>query len=88
LFDDVSKWLTAVETRLGRAPIVYTGRSVEEQFSAARFPNLPDMNIFPLWTAHPSYTEPNDAATGEVLNGWSNYAIWQYAEDRRGAKKG
>src|SRR5207237_1342977 len=26
-------------------------------------------------------------ATGEVLSGWSDYTIWQYAEDKRGDKK-
>jgi GH25 family lysozyme M1 (1,4-beta-N-acetylmuramidase) len=87
LFDDVSKWLTAVETRLGRPPIVYTGVLWREQFSTANFPNLPNMDIFPLWTAHPIPTETDDTATGEVFNGWSTYTFWQYAEDKRGDKK-
>jgi len=87
LFADISTWLNAVETRLGRAPIVYTGVLWREQFSAANYPNLPDMSVYPLWTAHPIPVTQADNATGEVLNGWSDYTFWQYAEDMRGAQK-
>ena len=87
LFKDVTKWLDQVETRLGRAPIVYTGVIWREQFTAALFPTLPNMSAWPLWTAHPIRTEMDDTATGEVLHGWSDYTFWQYGEDKRGAKK-
>jgi GH25 family lysozyme M1 (1,4-beta-N-acetylmuramidase) len=87
LFVDISTWLDAVEARLGRAPIIYTGVLWREQFNAANFPNLPDMSVYPLWTAHPIPVAEDDHASGEVLNGWSDYTFWQYAEDKRGDKK-
>lgn len=87
LFNDVSRWLTQVETQLGRSPIMYTGVIWREQFTQARFPALPDMSVYPLWTAHPLPVEMDDTATGEVFNGWSDFTFWQYGEDKRGAKK-
>ena len=87
LFVDISTWLDAIEARLGRAPIIYTGVLWREQFNAANFPNLPDMSVYPLWTAHPIPVAEDDHASGEVLNGWSDYTFWQYAEDKHGDKK-
>ncbi len=87
LLDDITTWLNEVEKQLGRTPIIYTGVLWREQFSAARFPNLPDVSGYPLWTAHPILNVPNATAVGEVFQGFSDYAIWQYAEDKRGDKK-
>ncbi len=80
--------LNGVEKQLGRVPIIYTGVIWREQFNAANFPNLPDMNAYPLMTAHPQFAAPNPTATGEVLHGWSDYAIWQYAENKRKGDSG
>jgi len=88
LLNDVMAWLNGVEKQLGRIPIVYTGVIWREQFSAANFPNLPDMNVYPLMTAHPQFAGPNPGATGEVLRGWSDYAIWQYAENKKAGAQG
>lgn len=86
LFNDILSWLNDVEKQLGRSPIIYTGVIWREQFSAASFPNLQDISAYPLWTAHPIPVVQDAAATGEVLRGWSDYSIWQYAEDKRGDK--
>jgi lysozyme len=87
LFNDIVAWLNDVEKQLGRTPVIYTGVLWREQFSAANFPDLPDVNGYALWVAHPSFVNQNAGATGEVLRGWSDYSIWQYAEDKRGDKK-
>jgi GH25 family lysozyme M1 (1,4-beta-N-acetylmuramidase) len=86
LFNDVATWLNEVEKQLGRIPIVYTGVIWREQFNTANFPNLPDMNSYPLLTAHPSPYNVSASLTGEVLAGWSTYSIWQYAEDKSHSK--
>ncbi len=83
LFNDAMAWLNGIEQQLGRIPIIYTGVIWREQFNATNFPDLPDMNVYPLLTAHPQYSAPNPGAKGEVLNGWSDYAIWQYAENKQ-----
>ncbi len=85
-FNDINKWLLNVETRLGRAPLIYTGVLWREQLS--KVPDAVDMNIFPLWTAHPQLSVAKADGKAEVLAGWSDYAIWQYAEDTRGKKEG
>lgn len=85
LLNDFSTWLNEVEKQLGRIPLVYTGVVWREQMTAANFPNLPDMSVYPLWTAHSTRANPN---RGEVLRGWSDYAIWQYAENKKKGEDG
>jgi GH25 family lysozyme M1 (1,4-beta-N-acetylmuramidase) len=87
LFKDISIWLKEVETRLGRAPIMYVGVLWREQFKPAWVPAAADMSAFPLWTAHPIWVGEVTHTRGEVLSGWSDYTIWQYAEDKRGDEK-
>lgn len=67
-------WLRAVESRLGRQPIVYVRRG----FVGSMLPNPGPLAQYPLWVAH--YTAEAAPAAPEVWPGWM---FWQHSQQGR-----
>ena len=64
----VHDWLNIVETKTGRTPVIYTGKSFWDEYLG----NPAGFEKYPLWI--PSYqTNPPGLPPG-----WNNYTIWQY----------
>ena len=87
LFNDLMAWANSIEQQLGRSPMFYVGSFWREKFSPPGFPNLPDMNVYPLWTVQPNWLDVSPALRAQLQPGWSDWDIWQYSEDQRGPHK-
>jgi N-acetylmuramoyl-L-alanine amidase len=67
----VGDLMNGIEARLGRVPIMYTGVVWRDYLRSL------ELSEYPLWTAH----KAKGADTGQVFGGWTDWTIWQYAED-------
>jgi len=65
------EWLTAVEQRLGRRPMVYLSPS----FALEKLGGATALGTYPLWIAHYT-TNPQP----RVPSAWSDWTFWQYTE--------
>ncbi len=63
----IQDWLTTVEQKTGRTPIIYTNASFWNQY----FGSNPALSKYALWVADYSHTPPRLPA------GWASYLIWQ-----------
>lgn len=76
----IQKWLTIVESKTGKRPIIYTSRNIWN--SVLKSPT--GFSHYPLWVAH--YT---NASSPTLPAGWANYAFWQFTEEGKiGGKVG
>lgn len=67
----VRQWLQAVETALGRKPMIYTSAS----FWNANLGGTGEFTDHPLWVAHYTFKpQPN------IPNGFTTHAIWQFSQ--------
>jgi len=79
--DEALAWLTYVEEKTGRLPIIYTGLSMAKNHFDSRFSKYPlwvaryptEDKIVPTLNPYPSYA-PDD------LGPWAHWMIWQYSE--------
>lgn len=67
-------WLTQVEARLGRRPIVYTRKG----FVSRMLGKAGALTNYVLWVAH--YTA---AAKPAVPDGWPGWTLWQHSDKGR-----
>ncbi|RKR83713.1 lysozyme [Mucilaginibacter gracilis] len=63
----VADWLSAVELRTGRVPMIYTNPSFWRDFLG----NPSGFENYPLWTSGYSNNPP------AMIPGWSHYTFWQ-----------
>jgi lysozyme len=65
------KWLTAVEAKTGKTPIIYTTRLIWDDF----LKSPKGFERYPLWVAdYGGLAEPRMPAS------WDNYMMWQFSE--------
>ncbi len=66
---EVLNWLSIVEKKYGKKPIIYTSPSFADQY-------LQDSSFaaYPLWIANYDVTEPR------IPKFWTDYLLWQYSE--------
>ena len=65
------KWLTTVEARTGKTPIIYTTRYIWDEFLKAP----QGFERYPLWVA-----DYGGLAAPRMPSTWNKYAMWQYSE--------
>lgn len=69
----IKKWLTEVEKKTGKKPIVYTSKQIWDNILKAPA----GFSQYPLWLAN-----YNDGINKPPLPlGWSDYALWQYTDE-------
>lgn len=69
----IKKWLTEVEKKTGKKPIIYTSKQIWDNILKAPA----GFGQYPLWLAN-----YNDGITKPPLPlGWTNYAFWQYTDE-------
>lgn len=68
ILDAAGVWLSRVEQRLGRKPIIYT----YPDFWRSQLGNSSRFASYPLWIAH--YTS---AAAPTIPGGWTTWTLWQ-----------
>ncbi len=66
------KWLTAVEAKTGKTPIIYTTRLIWDEF----LKSPKGFERYPLWVA-----DYGGLAAPRMPSGWANYMMWQYTEN-------
>jgi lysozyme len=66
--------LTILESRTGRAPILYTPRSFSEQ----NFQALTSLNAYPLWLGQYSTSDQP-----KLPSSWSTWTFWQFTDRQR-----
>ncbi len=64
----VNTWLQVVASKTGVTPMIYTTRSVGNQFLAGQF------GTYPLWVANYGVASP------ALPNGWTKWQFWQYSQ--------
>jgi lysozyme len=67
------KWLTAVEAKTGRTPIIYTTRLIWDDF----LKSPKGFEKYPLWVADYGKTQ----TTPRMPSTWKHHAMWQYTEN-------
>ena len=69
----MQKWLTVIESKTGKRPIIYTTKHIWDNILKA--PS--NFSKYSLWVA--DYTE--GATKPQMPMGWKSWAIWQYSEN-------
>ncbi|MFT5634379.1 MAG: lysozyme [Rubritalea sp.] len=80
--DEALEWLTYVELKTGRIPIIYTGLGMAKNKFDSRFSKYPlwvaryptENTIKPTSNPYPKYAPKN-------VGPWKSWAIWQYSEN-------
>lgn len=76
LIQGAKTWLSEVQNRLGRTPIIYTGPSFWNTFMKNRLGQAPPWTAeHPLWIAH--YTQLPQPI---IPKGWSRWTFWQHTD--------
>lgn len=71
--DGLNIWLTEIQGRTGRIPVIYTSQSAWQELV-----NSDNFGHYPLWVAN---FVPNPAITTPAMpRGWESYVIWQVSE--------
>jgi lysozyme len=65
------KWLTTVEEKTGKTPIIYTTRLIWDDFLKAP----KGFERYPLWVA-----DYGGLAQPRMPSGWTNYMMWQFTD--------
>lgn len=68
------EWLRHVEERLGRKPLIYTGRHFWDSLEAGQA-----FSDYPLWVAHYNLT----ISQPQLPQGWARWTFWQYSASGR-----
>ncbi|RYE81723.1 MAG: hypothetical protein EOO74_00200, partial [Myxococcales bacterium] len=77
----VKTWITTVEGKLGRKPIIYTGRP----FWVNSVGDPPGYEDYPLWIAAYPYcydTIKSGAYCPNIPDKWSKWTFWQYGDGK------
>ncbi len=70
IIDGMNTWLQAVESALGRTPMIYSGPG----FWRGSLGNSDAFHRYPFWVAEYGVKQPN------MPSGMPTYAIWQWSE--------
>jgi lysozyme len=65
------KWLTAIEAKTGKTPIIYTTRLIWDDF----LKSPTGFERYPLWVA-----DYGDLTAPRLPSTWRNYMMWQFTE--------
>jgi lysozyme len=65
------KWLTTIEAKTGKTPIIYTTRLIWDDF----LKSPKGFERYPLWVA-----DYGNLDTPRMPSGWANYMMWQFTE--------
>lgn len=69
----IKKWLTEVEKKTGKKPIIYTSKQIWDNILKAPA----GFSQYPLWLAN--YTD--GLKRPPLPTGWTDYAFWQYTDE-------
>lgn len=85
LTDQFKVWMDIVETATGKIPMFYSSESYINEYMRdwTGKITLPDYNRYPLWLAQYPYKPDDFNSPYRLPKGWTNWALWQYAEAGR-----